>query len=132
MCRHSCPIVAVPSCLSKTTLFLQCRVQVSVLPKGGPSPRYSLTWSVEILEPINRTRFAAQTSQVSVKGCYVSTPNPLDPGTIVRLQIEQQQESVDVWARVTGAPTDSGFGLAFLGTEYQEVLARWISAENKT
>ena len=95
-------------------------------------PRYSMTWPVEILEPINRTRFAAQTTEVSVKGCYVSTLNPLDPGTIVRLQIERRQETVDVWARVTGAPTDSGFGLAFLGTECQEVLARWISAENET
>jgi hypothetical protein len=95
-------------------------------------PRYSLTWAVEVVEPIKGTRIAGQTTQVSVKGCYVSTLNSLDPGTIVRVQIHREHETVEVWARVTGASTDSGMGLAFIATGYQEVFARWISAEIKT
>jgi hypothetical protein len=95
-------------------------------------PRYSLTWPVEIFEPIKLTRFAAQTAQVSLKGCYVTTLNRLDPGTIVRLQIQGANETVEVWARVTSTSADSGMGIAFLGAEHQEVLARWINTENNT
>jgi hypothetical protein len=94
-------------------------------------PRYFLIWPVEIFEPIDRTRFAAETTLVSVRGCRVGTLIPLDPGTIVRLQIHREHETVEVWARVTGASADGGMGLAFLATAHQAVIARWIRAENK-
>lgn len=95
-------------------------------------PRYALAWPVEIFEPISRTRFAAQTSLVSVKGCCVRTRVSLEKNTIVRLEIERRQQRVEVWARVTGTSAGSRMGLAFLGTRHQDVLTRWISAENKT
>lgn len=95
-------------------------------------PRYSLTWRVEVFEPISRNRFATQTSVVSIKGCSILTAAPFDPNTIVRLQIEWREESAEVWARVTGAPDDGSMGLAFLGSEHQELLARWIAAEIET
>ncbi len=95
-------------------------------------PRYSLTWPVEIFEPINRSRFAAQTTQVSVRGCCVRAPVSLDHNTIVRLQIQWRQETLEVWARVTGVFADGAMGLAFLATEHEDALARWIGAESRS
>jgi hypothetical protein len=94
-------------------------------------PRYSLAWPVEIFEPIDRTRFAAATTEVSVKGCCISSAVPLDRNTIVRLQIQWRQETVEVWARVTGSPADGRTGLAFLGTAHHAFIEEWISAERR-
>jgi hypothetical protein len=93
------------------------------------APRYCLMWSVEVFEPTERTRFAAHTKEVSVKGCSVHTQVSFAHNTIVRLQIRWRQELLEVWARVTGTTSDGTMGLAFLGAKHQEALARWLSAE---
>lgn len=77
-------------------------------------------------------RWAAETTEVSLKGCCVSTVIPLDRGTIVRLKIERREQTVEMWARGAGATIANETGFAFLGTKHQEVLARWMSAEGQT
>lgn len=97
--------------------------------------RYSLALPVKIFEPINRKVFDAQTSNVSLRGCFVLTTSPLERDTIIRLQIEKQPGIVELWARVANISEAKGMGLAFLRTEPQQegVLARWINeAKNST
>jgi hypothetical protein len=101
-------------------------------PEVRRAPRYFLIWPVKIFDPIHRTGFAAHTSIVSLKGCCIGAPVPLDQNTIVRLQIQRREEVVEVWARVTGTAADGAMGLAFLGTKHEETVARWISAEGRT
>lgn len=90
--------------------------------------RYSLALPVKIFEPINRQVFDAQTSKMSLRGCYVLTTNPLERDTIIRVQIQRQEEKLDLWARVANIAEEQGMGLAFLRTEPQQegVLARWL------
>jgi hypothetical protein len=95
------------------------------------APRYSLAWAVEVFEPIDRTRLTAETTVVSVKGCRVGTLNQLEPGTIVRLRIQREHETVEVWARVTGMSADDGMGFAFFANRNQELITRWIRDENQ-
>ncbi len=95
-------------------------------------PRYFLRWQAAIFDPINRTVVETRTNQVSVKGCYVSAAAPLDQNAIVRLRLQWRQETVEIWSRVTGVLSDGAMGLAFLGTGYEDILARWISAGDRT
>jgi hypothetical protein len=94
--------------------------------------RYSLALPVKIFEPINRRLFDAETSKMSLRGCYVLTPSPLECDTIIRLQIQKQHEKLDLWARVANISEQQGMGLAFLRTEPQQegILARWINDAN--
>lgn len=91
--------------------------------------RYPINLPVKIFEPINRKLLDAQTSKMSLRGCFVLTPSPLERDTIIRLQIEKQQEKLEIWARVANTSEAHGMGLAFLRTEPQQegVLARWLS-----
>lgn len=98
-------------------------------PQRRTAPRYFLKWQIEIFEPVSRTTFTAQTNLVSTKGCSIRAAAEFDRNTVVRLQIKGKEETVEVWARVTGSPAESLIGLAFLGTAHEEVLARWIDAE---
>jgi hypothetical protein len=90
--------------------------------------RYSLALPVKIFEPINRQLFDGQTSKMSLRGCYVLISSPLERDTIIRVQIQRQQEKLDLWARVANIAAAQGMGLAFLRTEPQQegVLARWL------
>ena len=91
--------------------------------------RYSLILPVKIFEPINRQLFDGQTSKMSMRGCYVLTASPLERDTIIRVQIQKEQEKLDLWARVSNIAESKGMGLAFLRTEPQQegVLARWFN-----
>src|SRR5208282_4492031 len=88
--------------------------------------RYPVAWPVKIFEPINRRLFDAETSNVSLRGCYVLTPTPLEPDTVIRLQMQREQEKLELWARVANIAAAQGMGLAFLRTEPEQegVLAR--------
>lgn len=98
-------------------------------PQRRTAPRYFLAWEVEVFEPTQRNRFAAQTNVVSAKGCSINTTVPLQPKTVVRLQIKWREEVAQVWARVTGAPVKGMLGLAFLGNKHEDLFTRWIKAE---
>ena len=95
--------------------------------------RYNVAWPVKIFEPINRRLLDAETSKVSLRGCYVLTPTTLERDTIIRLLMQREQEKLEIWARVANIADAQGMGLAFLRTEplQEGVLARWIS-EAKT
>jgi len=101
-------------------------------PQRRTVPRYLLRWQLEIFDPIQRTRVETQTNEVSIKGCCVNGPSQFDPGAVVRLQFRWQQETAEIWARVTSVQNEGAVGLAFLGTSHEEILARWIGAEHRT
>jgi len=100
-------------------------------PQRRTCSRYLLRWQVRILDPIQRTRVDAQTNEVSIKGCCVNGPAQFDPGAVVKLEFHWQEETAEIWARVTGVQNDGCMGFAFLGTNHEQILARWIDAEHR-
>ena len=94
-------------------------------------PRYSLRLPVEIFEPIHRSKLTGETLDVSLKGCYVLAPKPVERDFIVQLKIRRKQEMLEVWARVAHNSADRGMGLAFLSTQPAQdgLLERWIKEE---
>ena len=64
------------------------------------SPRFPFIASAEVLEENNGSRLSARISDISAKGCYVDTINPLPGGTAVRVKIFNETQSFEAPATV--------------------------------
>ena len=96
------------------------------------SPRYSVAWSVGVFEPIRSAHTSAHAVDLSLSGCrIVDVTEPIEPNTIVRIQLQRQLETLDLWARVVRFADQRGLGLTFLRArpEDESVLLRWIADE---
>lgn len=83
---------------------------------------------VEMVELGTGTRLQARTSDLSVRGCYVDTLNPLPVGAAVRLQIQRSNMILDVLANVSSRHVGSGMGLVFeeMADAQRAVLKGWL------
>ena len=68
---------------------------------------------VELIDMRTGSRIPARVGDLSLRGCYVDTLNPLPVGSNVRLQIFCAGEAFDVLARVRSSHLGSGMGLVF-------------------
>ena len=81
-----------------------------------------------ITDLVSERQISAHTSNLSVHGCFVPTPTPLNPGGRVRITIVYAGAKVVAFGRVASARAD-GMGIAFTKIEQgdQAVLERWMS-----
>ncbi len=56
------------------------------------SPRYPFLAQAELTELTSGVRIEACTSDLNSNGCYLDTLNPLQPGTIISIQITHQEQ----------------------------------------
>ncbi|HVB57823.1 MAG TPA: PilZ domain-containing protein [Candidatus Acidoferrales bacterium] len=98
-------------------------------PERRTVPRYALVASIEIFEPITNTRIAGETSEISVKGCYMVTSSPLAINTVVQLRVQRAGSTFETWGRIANIQERTGMGLAFFQSrsEQEKVIAGWIT-----
>lgn len=91
-------------------------------------PRYLFTATVELVELRSRTVTKARTSDLSVGGCFVDTPNPFSIGETVKLRITKDQKTLEVRAKVVNSLVGSGMGLMFTDVQPEPLgmLEKWL------
>lgn len=90
------------------------------------APRYPFVASAELIEMASEARLTAQTSDLSLTGCYFDTVNPFPVGTQVKLA--HANTSFEAFGTVVHSQPNMGMGVAFTRIEpdYLTVLERWI------
>lgn len=92
------------------------------------SPRFPFISSAEVHEEDEGTRLSARISDISPRGCYVDTINPLPGGTLVRVRIFSETQSFEVRATVVYSHANLGMGVSFqeLSSNALSLLSEWI------
>src|SRR5437764_12964717 len=62
--------------------------------------RYAFICPAELIDLAGSTRISARTADLSLRGCYIDTLNPLPLGTRVRLQLTKNGQRVEFRAEV--------------------------------
>jgi hypothetical protein len=88
--------------------------------------------STEIIDVHTGERCRVRTADLSTRGCYIDTLNPLPLAATVRLQIEKENETVEFRAKVVSSHQGSGMGLVFEGIsdEQRSILEKWLCGES--
>jgi len=88
--------------------------------------------TTEIIDVHTGERCRVRTADLSTRGCYIDTLNPLPLGATVRLQIEKEEDAVEFRGRVVSSHIGSGMGLAFEGMTGEQcaTLAKWLRGES--
>jgi len=88
------------------------------------APRYALVLAAEVVEFPSSARLNARTSDISSKGCYVDTLNPMSQGAQIRLRLTHNDEIFEAVGRVVYVSPGLGMGIIFetVTTEQQSRL----------
>jgi len=87
------------------------------------NPRFSFIAEAEVLGLRDDTRIVARISELSCRGCYIDTINPVAIGTELRLRIRYGGSTCEVPCKVIY--THSGYGMGVL---FGEMAAGALSA----
>jgi hypothetical protein len=84
--------------------------------------------AIVITDVASERQMSSHTSDLSVHGCFVPTPTPLNPGVKVRITIVHAGAKVVAFGDVIYARAE-GMGIAFTKIEPsdQAVLERWMT-----
>ena len=77
------------------------------------NPRFSFIAEAEVLGLRDHTRIVARVSQLSSRGCYIDTVNPVDIGTELRLRIRYGGSTCELPCKVIYTHSGYGMGLLF-------------------
>jgi hypothetical protein len=93
-------------------------------------PRFLFIASAEVFEENSGSQLSARVSDISAKGCYVDTINPLPGGTSVRVRIFNEAQSFEASATVAYSLIHLGMGLSFgeVAPSSRDVLREWLPA----
>jgi hypothetical protein len=88
--------------------------------------------STEIIDVHTGERSRVRTADLSSRGCYIDTLNPLPLAATVRLQVEKENETIEFRAKVVSSHLGSGMGLVFEGVtdEQRSMLAKWLRGKS--
>lgn len=92
------------------------------------APRYHLVAEAEIVSPLSEVCLGAQTSDVSLVGCFMNTRFSLPVGTEVRIWLKHEQTTLITSGTVARSEPSMGFGVSFTNMkEAQETLLQtWL------
>jgi hypothetical protein len=90
--------------------------------------RKPLVAVIVITDVVSERQMSTHTSDLSLNGCFVPTPTPLDPGVKVQITIVYAGAKVVASGRVVSVRPD-GMGIAFTEIEQRDqvVLEQWIN-----
>ena len=93
------------------------------------SPRIPFIASAEVTDIETQTRLLARTGDISQHGCYMDMINPLPLGTIVRIEIANDDGRFGATAGVVYSQPHLGMGLVFQEVEPQNesILKKWLN-----
>jgi hypothetical protein len=92
------------------------------------NPRFSLMAAAEVMGPPDEMPTPAQLSELSSRGCYVDTVNPVPIGTELRLRIHYGSGTCDLHGKVIYAHTGNGMGVSGIGVLFGKMAPDQRSA----
>lgn len=103
-------------------------------PERRDSARHAFICPAELIEMGGGVCITARTADLSSKGCYIDTLNPLPADTRVRIWLTKDDRRVEFQARVASSQPGFGMGLIFeqLTPEQNATLQSWIAAISGT
>lgn len=92
-------------------------------------PRYTFVAVTKVIESASQACIVGRTGELSSKGCYVDTLNPLPPGTIVNLVISRDRGSFATRGKVIYIHEGIGMGVLFLDMDPDQtkILSDWLA-----
>ena len=93
------------------------------------APRYQFIARAEMTELASRTKFKAQTGDLSMGGCFIDMMNPLPQDAWIRLTIFHEHRRFVALGKVVFVFPRLGMGVAFAELEppYQVILEGWLA-----
>lgn len=98
-----------------------------------PRPaRYSLRIAVQAVDLLTGRSITGHTSDVSLAGCHIETPQPLDLKSSVRIQFSHMGSKATIFGDVVRADAD-GMAVRFRGTTPDQLaeLKKWLFAGDR-
>jgi hypothetical protein len=88
--------------------------------------------AIVITDVVSELQISTHTSDLSMHGCFVSTPTPLNPGTKVQVNLVRAGAKFMAFGHVVSARTD-GMSVTFTKIEPrdQAILEQWMSNTRK-
>jgi hypothetical protein len=92
------------------------------------APRYRFVAEAEVTDIALGTSFSAQTSDLSIGGCFVDILNPRPRGTEIRVRITHASATFTALGRVAFVVANMGMGIAFTNVNGDQVtvLQGWL------
>jgi hypothetical protein len=93
------------------------------------APRYPVIAEAEVTEIENETKLTAKTSDLSLGGCFLDTPNPSPEGTEIVVRISYDEATFIARGKVVFVFPDMGMGVMFTSVpaSQQAVLEKWLA-----
>jgi hypothetical protein len=92
-----------------------------------------LAATAEVVDLQSGRSLSAQTSNLSVSGCYLETPNPLPVRAAISLKLTLRGSTITVFADVVRSEPGSGMGVKFRAVELAQlaILKGWFFAADR-
>jgi hypothetical protein len=92
------------------------------------TPRYPFAANAELTEAGATTPTKGRVTELSLNGCFMTSPTSLAKGTQVEVKINTETEFFEAHGSVIYSQPDEGMGLMFLETKpyYLNVLKKWV------
>jgi hypothetical protein len=93
------------------------------------APRYLFIAEAEVTEILSNTMLIANTSDLSIGGCFLDMLNPSPEGTDIRVTISHKSKTFTTLGRVVFVLPNMGMGVVFKSVEDGQlaILQEWIS-----
>lgn len=97
-------------------------------------PRYSFVAVADVTEPATQTCLHGRISEISRKGCYVDTLNPLPLGTLLKVVISRDLGTFASSGKVIYVQETFGMGVAFvdIAADQLMILDSWLAERPRT
>lgn len=97
-------------------------------------PRFSILAIAKLANSANTIVIVGKMSQISRKGCYVSTPSTLAIDTPLNVVISHEGETFTTAGKVIYVHEGAGMGIVFIntGAEPLKILDRWLASAART
>jgi PilZ domain len=95
-------------------------------------PRYTFVAVAEVTDTASQTCSVGKIAELSRKGCFVDTVNPLPLGTPLKLVISRDQGTFATNGKVIYVREARGMGVAFIdpSAEKMKVLDAWLASRS--
>jgi hypothetical protein len=91
-------------------------------------PRILLNADAKLVERAGGARMTVRISELSARGCYLDTLNPLPIGTLIDLSIRHENQDCAVPGKVIYSHAGFGMGVLFdtIPPEQQAIIDVWL------
>jgi hypothetical protein len=92
------------------------------------TPRYPFAAAVELIQGHAKAGISARITELSLYGCYVEMPDPLEKGTEIFLKVYANGKFFESYAVVAYQNAAKGIGACFqnVNPHYLAVLKQWL------